>query len=79
MGCVLVLPRLVRPRPAEARMSSPTEVQLRVGGADGLLEGLQLLEVGVDGATPLFSRPSRKRRASYMLRAFRSTLFTITD
>lgn len=56
-----LLPRLVRPKPAEVRMSMPTG-QLRVGvRADGglLLLLLLLEEVEMDTHTPLLSRPSR--------------------
>lgn len=76
-----LLPKLVSPKLAEVRMSMPTG-QLRVGvRADGGLLLLLLLEevVEMETHTPLLSRPSRYRRASYMFSAFLSTLFTITD
>lgn len=56
-----LLPRLVRPKLAEVRMSMPTG-QVRVGvRADGglLLLLLLLEEVEMDTYTPLLSRPSR--------------------
>lgn len=57
-------------------MSRPTG-QMRDG--DGPL-GVGLSTTGAeDEGTPLLSRPSRNFRASYMLTAFLSTLFTITD
>lgn len=40
--------------------------------------GLRTTE-GEEEGTPLLSRPRRNFRASYMLTAFLSTLFTITD
>lgn len=70
------LPRLLSPRPAEARMSRPTG-QMRDG--DGpLVAGFSATE-GEEDDTPLLSRPRRNFRASYMFTAFLSTLLTITD
>ncbi len=70
------LPRLLSPRPAEARMSRPTG-QMRDG--DGpLVAGFNATE-GEEHDTPLLSRPRRNFRASYMFTAFLSTLLTITD
>lgn len=80
-----LLPRLLSPRPAEARMSRPTG-QMR--DADGPLGagfsstegGEEEQEEGGGGEdTPLLSRPRRNFLASYMFTAFLSTLFTITD
>lgn len=67
---------MLSPRPAEARMSRPTG-QIREGDRP-LVGGLRTKE-GEDEGTPLLSRPRRNFRASYMLTAFLSTLFTITD
>ena len=68
------LPRLLSPRPAEARMSRP----MREG------EGPLVWDTAADENeevedTPGFSSPRRNLLASYMLAAFLSTLFTITD
>lgn len=74
---------MLSPRPAEARMSRPTG-QMR--DADGPLgagfsstAGGEDEEEGRGEDTPLLSRPRRNFLASYMLTAFLSTLFTITD
>lgn len=69
------LPRLLSPRPAEARMSRPTG-QMRDG--DWLVAGFNATD-GEGEDTPLLSRPKRNFLASYMLTAFLSTLLTITD
>lgn len=71
-----LLPRLLSPRPAEVRMSRPTGHKR--DGDGPLVVGFSARE-GEEQDTPLLSRPKRKRRASYMLTAFLSTLFTITD
>lgn len=71
-----LLPRLLSPRPAEVRMSRPTG-QMRDG--DGPLLGGFSAREGEEEDTPLLSRPKRNFRASYMLTAFLSTLFTMTD
>lgn len=57
-------------------MSRPTG-QIREGDRP-LVGGLRTTE-GEEEDTPLLSRPRRNFRASYMLTAFLSTLFTITD
>lgn len=84
-GHAALLPRLLSPRPAEARMSRPTG-QMR--DADGPLgAGFSSTEGGEEEQgeggggedTPLLSRPRRNFLASYMFTAFLSTLFTITD
>lgn len=75
-GYTVSLPRLLSPRPAEARMSRPTG-QMRDG--DGPFgAGFNTTE-GEEDDTPLLSRPNRNFLASYMFTAFLSTLFTITD
>lgn len=51
-------PRLLRPSPAEARMSRPT-VQLRAGGGGGADGGLLLLLLLLGTDTPLLSKPNR--------------------
>lgn len=75
------LPRLLSPRPAEARMSRPTG-QMRdgdgpLGAGFSTTEGEE--EEEDDDDTPLLSRPRRNFLASYMFTAFLSTLLTITD
>lgn len=57
-------------------MSRPTG-QIREGDRP-FVGGLRTTE-DEDDDTPLLSRPRRNFRASYMLTAFLSTLFTITD
>lgn len=72
---VLSLPRLLSPRPAEARISRPTG-QMRAGL---LVAGFNAAAEGEDDNTPLLSKPKRNFRASYMFTAFLSTLLTMTD
>lgn len=57
-------------------MSRPTGQRRGGDGPPGA--GLSAADAE-DEDTPLLSRPRRNFRASYMLTAFRSTLFTITD
>lgn len=63
-------PSPVSPRPAEAKISRLGHA--RPAGQD-VEDGLVAM------VTPLLSSPRRHFRASYIFKAFRSTLFTITD
>ena len=64
------IPSPVSPSPAEDRISKPGQERPT---------GHETVE-GFDGmVTPLLSSPKRHFRASYIFKAFRSTLFTITD
>lgn len=58
------------PSPAEDKISKPG--QDRPTGHE-TVEGFDTM------VTPLLSSPRRHFRASYIFKAFRSTLFTITD
>lgn len=77
------LPRVLSPRPAEVRISRPTgqrmEGPLLFEDEDEEEEGGDMATEVEHEDTPLFSRPSRNFRASYMLTAFLSTLLTMTD
>lgn len=64
------IPSPVSPRPAEAKISRLG--QARPAGHDA---GDRLVAM----ETPLLSSPRRHFLASYIFKAFRSTLFTITD
>lgn len=64
------IPSPVSPRPAEAKISRLG--QARPAGHDAG-DGLVAM------VTPLLSSPRRHFLASYIFKAFRSTLFTITD
>ena len=76
------LPRVLSPRPAEVRISRPTgqmmEGPLLLEEEEEDEEGDTATDVE-DEDTPLFSRPRRNFRASYMFPAFLSTLLTMTD